>query len=464
MSAEVVVNRNSVCWLLGAWLALFTSAIGCAQAQQDRSSLAATPPLGWNSWDAFGTTVTEADVKRNADWMAQHLKPFGWQYIVVDEGWFVSNPTAHGDDQTAQRTLDANGRYLPAANRFPSATGARGFAPLAAYVHARGLKFGIHLLQGIPREAVRQNLPISGSSFHASDAANTSGTCSWNPDNYDLKNTAAGQAYYDSIASLYASWGVDFVKIDCIASRPYKGDEIRMFRDALQKTGRPIVLGLSPGEPPHDKTPELQRYAQMWRISDDTWDLWTASDKFPQGVNNQFPRLAQWVASAHPGHWPDADMLPLGYLGPAPGYGATRRCRLTHAEQQTMLTLWAIFRSPLMLGGNLPATDAWTLALLTNPEVLAVDQASTDNRSVILTGDTAVWSARTADRASTYLAVFNRSDQAQHLHWAWAALGLPSAQYQTRDLWLHRELGVEQVFDTTLQPHASLLLRLSATR
>ncbi len=227
--------------------------------QAGAPTLAATPPMGWNSWDSYGTTVGEAQVKANAAWMAAHLKQHGWQYIVVDMEWFVANPIAEGNATNSQYSLDAQGRYIPAPNRFPSAAHGEGFAPLAAYVHAQGLKFGIHILQGIPREAVAKNLPIAGSSFHAIDAANTSGTCNWNHDNYDLKDMPAGQAYYDSIASLYAGWGVDLIKVDCIASRPYKGAEIRMLSEALRKTGRPIVLSLSPGAAPLDKVDEMRQ-------------------------------------------------------------------------------------------------------------------------------------------------------------------------------------------------------------
>ena len=218
------------------------------------SLLAATPPMGWNSWDGYGTTVKEADVKANAKWLAEHLKASGWQYVVVDMEWFVTNPTAEGNSKSAQYTLDGYGRYTPALNRFPTAASDAGFKPLADYVHSLGLKFGIHILRGIPKQAVEKNLPIAESSYKAADAANTSDTCPWNPDNYGLDATKpAAQAYYYSIAKLYASWEVDLIKVDCISSRPYKADEIRMLSTALSKAGRPIVLSLSPGPAPLEK-------------------------------------------------------------------------------------------------------------------------------------------------------------------------------------------------------------------
>src|SRR5580704_10516663 len=292
-----------------------------AADQSPASSLATTPPMGWNSWDGYGTTINEADFKTNADWFAKHLKPFGWQYVVIDADWFVTNPVAEGNSKTFQYVMDGYGRYLPAASRFPSANDAAGFKPLADYVHSLGLKFGIHILRGIPKQAVDHNLPIAGSIYHAADAADPSDTCSWNFDNYGISATKPGaQAYYDSIAQLYASWGVDLLKVDCISSRPYKGDEIRMLSVALHKCGRPIVLSLSPGPAPIEKTEEMSEYAQMWRISDDIWDLWHSAVQYPQGLGDQFANVEKWAGVGRAGHWPDADMLPWGFLGPAPGW------------------------------------------------------------------------------------------------------------------------------------------------
>jgi hypothetical protein len=424
--------------------------------------LARTPPMGWNSWDSYGTTVGEAQVKANADWMAAHLKQHGWQYIVVDMEWFVSNPIAEGNATNFHYSLDGEGRYVPAPNRFPSAAHGEGFAPLAAYVHAQGLKFGIHILQGIPREAVTKNLPIAGSQFRASEAANTSAKCNWNHDNFDLKDTAAGQAYYDSIARLYAGWGVDLIKVDCIASRPYKGAEIRMLSEALRKTGRPIVLSLSPGPAPLDKLDEMRKYAQMWRISDDVWDKWHSSVEYPQGLGDQFPRVAKWAPFSEPGHWPDADMLPLGYLGPSPGWGEARQTRLSPAEQRTMMTLWSIFRSPLMMGGDLPHNDAETTALLTNDEVLAVDQHSTGGRPVLQSPVASVWTAEMADGKSRYVAIFNTSNQAQELRYTWQQLGWPSGAYDLRELWEHAESRAASGVNLHLAPHACSLYRAKA--
>ena len=414
--------------------------------------------MGWNSWDSYGLTITEQQFKQNVDWLHTHLQPSGWQYVVIDEGWYLASP------QKADQgyTVDANGRYVPAVDRFPSADKGRGFKPLADYVHSLGLKFGIHIIRGIPKEAVARNLPIAGSNYRAAEAADTSDTCRWNHDNYGVRDNAAGQAYYDSIAKLYAGWGVDFVKIDCI-SQPYKTASIHMVSRALKKTGRPIVLSLSPGPTPLANASDVVQQAQMWRISDDFWDVWnrdTASGDFPQSVVHQFPLLAQWERYAGPGHWPDADMLPIGWLGPQPGWQQARSSRLTPDETRTVLTLWAIARSPLILGANLTRMDSVTEAMLTNREVLAVDQHSTGNQARLHTKTTWVWTARATSAKGEYVALFNVSDAPIDLSYTWHDLGISSGKHMVHDLWLHRVLEQTQGIKVTLAPHASALYRV----
>jgi hypothetical protein len=427
------------------------------------ATLAATPPMGWNSWDSYGESISEADVRANAQWMAQHLKSSGWQYVVVDMGWYVTNHSAGSNADSAQFSLDAYGRYTPAANTIPSAAQGAGFKPLADFVHSLGLKFGIHILRGIPKEAVRKNLPIAGTSFHAADAANTSDTCPWNPFNYGLDaSKPAAQAYYDALAQQYAGWGVDFLKVDCIADHPYKGDDIRMIRQALDKTSRPIVLSLSPGPAALEKAEEMSKYAQMWRISDDVWDVWHSDTRFPSGIENQFARAAKWAPFSGPGHWPDADMLPIGRLEPVAGWEKPRATRLSHDEQRTQLTLWSIFRSPLIMGGNLTLCDEWTESLLTNAEVLAVDQHSTGNHAVLTTEKAAVWFARPTSGDGYYVALFNLDSGPQTLQYSWKDVELPEARYHVRDLWEHKDIAPAESLTVTLAPHAAVLYKISS--
>jgi alpha-galactosidase len=425
--------------------------------------LAATPPMGWNSWDSYGLSVTEAEFKANTEWLNQHLKKHGWQYAVVDEGWYLQNPESKGKPAW-QFTISKDSRYLPAPNRFPSAANGAGFKPLADYVHSLGLKFGIHIIRGIPKEAVAKNLPIAGSSYHAADAADQSDTCPWNPDNYGVKDNPAGQAYYDSMAKLYAGWGLDFLKVDCIATHPYKQDEIRMISLALKKSGRPIVLSLSPGPTSLASAGTVRQYAQMWRISDDFWDHWgptTGTEGWAQTLHGQFATAIGWAPHIEPGHWPDADMLPLGYIGPRPGLGQARQTHFTHDEQRTLMTFWSILRSPLIMGGSLTHSDEWTTALLTNDEVLAVDQHSTGNRPLVTTDSTVIWTAQTQQGNAHYLAVFNRGDKAKKVEYDWNEFGWKKGARQIRDLWDHKDLGSQNSLSVTLQPHASVLYRVS---
>jgi alpha-galactosidase len=424
--------------------------------------LAETPPMGWNSWDGYGTTINEAQFKANAEWLATHLKRYGWQYVVIDMEWFVTNPVAEGNSKNFQYTMDDYGRYVPPPLRFPSAADGAGFKPLADYIHSLGLKFGIHILRGIPKQAVDENLPIAGSHFHAAEAADKADACPWNYDNYGVAaNNPAGQAYYDSIAQLYAQWGVDLIKIDCISSHPYKGEEIRMISTALRKTGRPIILSLSPGPAPLEKVQELRTYAQMWRISDDIWDLWHSDTVYPQGLADQFANAAKWAPLSLPGHWPDADMLPVGQLGPAPGWGKPRATRLTHDEQRTLMTLWCIFRSPLMVGGDLTLSDNWTQDLLTNPEVLAVDQHSFAGHQILATEKAVVWLAQTPSGQVSYVAIFNLQDSSAELLFSWRELGLEGKQYSVRDLWQRKNVGVADGLRVQLPAHGSALYGVS---
>jgi len=362
---------------------------------------APTPPMGWNSWDNFGTAITEEQTTQQAQFMAEKLKSHGWQYIVVDIQWYQPTAKGHGYRPGAALTMDGYGRLLPAVNRFPSTANGAGFKPLATRIHALGLKFGVHLMRGIPRQAVEQNVPILGTSVHAQDIANRASICPWNPDMYGVDTTKPGaQAYYDSVFALLASWGVDFVKVDDI-SRPYAehANEIDAIRRAIDRTGRAIVLSLSPGETPLSAAAHVREHANMWRISDDFWDRWLS-------LHEQFARLEAWNQYRAIGAWPDADMLPLGVIDLN-----SRSTRFTPDEQRTLLTLWAVARSPLMHGGDLTQTDPATLALLTNDEVLGVNQHSENNRVLFDRDDLAAWAADVPGSPDKYLALFNARDR-----------------------------------------------------
>ncbi len=436
-----------------------------------QAQLATTPPMGWNSWDSYGLTITGSQFKQNVNWLHAHLQSYGWKYVVIDEGWYLAHPENAGVKGADQGyTMDAYGRYTPAIDRFPSAANERGFQPLAAYVHSLGLKFGIHIIRGIPRQAVERNLLIAGSNYYAADAADTSDVCYWcsggsatqpsrkyywNSDNYGVRNNAAGQAYYDSLVRLYASWGVDFIKVDCIAS-PYRAEQIRMIHLALKKTRRRIVLSLSPGPTSISEAYEVRKYAQIWRISNDLIDSWSPKGLSP-GLKGQFSTLAEWAPYVEIGHWPDADMLPLGSLYPP---SKPRQTMFTPDEQRTMITLWSIARSPLILGANLTKMDSATEALLTNREVIAVDQHSTDNKAVIHTPESWVWTARATSAKGEYVALFNVSDRPLTMEYTWHDIGLAAGKHRAHDLWLHNNSDGMSGLKVTLRPHASMIYRV----
>lgn len=382
--------------------------------------------MGWNSWDIFGTTVTEAQARAQADAMAEHLLPAGYDVLTVDIQWYEPNARGHVYKPGAPLTMDDYGRLLPAPNRFPSATNGNGFKSLADYVHSKGLRFGIHIMRGIQRQAVEQNTPVYGADLHARDIAVTSSTCPWNPDMYGVDaTTPGGQAYYDSILQLYASWGVDYIKCDDI-SRPYDAvqqAEIEALRRAIDRTGRPIVLSLSPGATPVSAGPHVSEHANLWRITDDFWDRWGL-------LHAMFERVHAWEPYRKPGAWPDADMIPLGIVD------FDRPTQFTKDEQYTLMTLWSIARSPLIFGGDMTRLDDLTLDLLTNPEVLAVNQHSHHNRQVSREDNLIVWAADVPGSNDKYVALFNAQSKGDNLDFASADYASPviAGQWKSQEI------------------------------
>ncbi|HEX5411685.1 MAG TPA: glycoside hydrolase family 27 protein [Terriglobia bacterium] len=430
-------------------------AVAGQKTREPSADLAPTPPMGWNSYDSYGGDVNEQQVKANARYLADHLAIYGWKYVVVDYYWYY--PSGHDRGVPA---MDEYGRLLPTTNRFPSAADGRGFKPLADYVHSLGLKFGIHIMRGIPRAAVQQNLPIFGTNAHAKDIANLLNTCAWSQAMYGVDvSKPAGQAYYNSLAELYTSWGVDFIKADDMsrASNPYgevyHAPEIEALRSAMTHSGRPMALSLSPGPTPLGQAAHAEKCSQMWRISDDMWDNWTE-------VRNQFGYCRLWAPHIGPEHWPDADMLPLGLLRLRGFDDGPRLSRLTHDEQITLMTLWSIFRSPLMMGGDLPTLDPFTRSLLTNQEVIAVDQHSSGNRLLFTRGNQIAWTAEIPRTRQKYLALFNLGESPEEITVSWRELGM-AGKVPARDLWKKETLGsFDKQFSARIPPHGAGLYRV----
>jgi len=364
---------------------------------------APTPPMGWNSWDCYGPTVVETEVKANADYMAEHLKKFGWEFVVVDIRWYVENDKAGGyNEDNPIYNLDEYGRLTPALNRFPSAANGKGFKPLGDYIHNKGLKFGIHMMRGIPVIAVKKNTPILGSSARAQDIYSTENQCPWLKDMYTIVAGKSGaQEYYNSLFQLYASWGLDFIKIDDLSGRTA---EIGMVRKAIDNCGRHIVISISPGGDSPETAEFLKNNVNMWRTSNDFWDNWTA-------LKNQFTILNSWAGLGGKGYYPDGDMLPLGKIGLRAERGTPRMTGFTKDEQYTLMSLFAIFGSPLMFGGDLPGNDEFTLGLITNKDILEVNQYSINGKQLFRENDLIAWTAGDPETGDKYLALFNASDQ-----------------------------------------------------
>lgn len=372
----------------------------------DADRVRGTPPMGWNSWDCYGTTVTEAEVLANARAMAEHLLPHGWDTVVVDIAWSDPSARAHGYNEDAPLAVDAYGRLQPAVNRFPSSADGAGFGPLAAQVHALGLRFGVHVMRGIPRVATAADLPVLGTRVTARAIADptSAARCSWNPDMDGLDHRhPAAQAYYDSCVAQLASWGVDFVKADDMLW-PYRTADIEAYARAIERSGRHIELSLSPGRDlSSTRVEHLRGHSTMWRVCDDLWDRW-------EDVEANFARFARWAPLASPAGWPDGDMLPLGHIGIRAERGVDRHSLLTPDEQQTLMTLWVMARSPLMMGGDLPTSSPETFALLTGDAVLEVLHASTGNREVFREGPLVLWVADSTVGPRRYAAVFHLGD------------------------------------------------------
>jgi hypothetical protein len=415
--------------------------------------------MGWNSWDCYGASVREDEVRANAEYMAAHLRELGWEYVVVDIQWYEPGASSSLYRKYVPLEMDAWSRLIPAANRFPSSAGGKGFKPLSDFVHGLQLKFGIHIMRGIPRQAAHAGSPVLGTTSTAREIAHPNSICPWNTDMYGVDPAAPGaRAYYDSLFALYAEWGVDYVKVDDIAASRLYGShpaEIAMIRSAIDNCGRPIVLSLSPGPAPLDHALDFTSNANLWRVTDDFWDRWDL-------LLNMFDRCEKWYPHSGPGHWPDCDMLPLGHIGirSVDGGGADRRTRFTRDEQVMMMTLWSIFRSPLMVGGELRDNDPWTLSLLTNPEVLEVNRDSTGNRPVSREGGGIVWTAR-SQTGAVYAALFNVREEPRAVSASWTDLEITGPR-TVRDLWKREDAGrADGIVERRVPPHGAMLLKLS---
>lgn len=416
---------------------------------------AKTPPMGWNSWDCYGTSIDEENLLKNAEFIRDNLKEYGWEYVVCDIQWY--QPTARGEfyKHFAELNMDEYSRLIPAENRFPSSVNGKGFKPIADKIHEMGLKFGIHIMRGIPRQAVHRNTPTVTPGVTARDIAQSYSICKWNTDMYGVdRNKKGAQEYYNSIVEMYASWGVDYIKCDDIANteftplEPYSAqDEIEMLRKAIDLCGRKIVLSLSPGPAPLDKAEHLCKNANLWRMTGDFWDNW-------KQLYSMFEKCEKWQPYVSPGNWPDCDMLPLGRLCLHNDCNG-RNTNFTYDEQVTMMTLWSIFRSPMMLGCNLPDCDDKTLKLITNKDVIEMLNTLNYSNKVFQNDSIICWAGES--EKYNYTAVFNTSDYDVIFKEDAEKVSLQSEQ--TVELWTKEKFDINGALETQLPPHSAKLYR-----
>ncbi len=432
----------------------------------DFKQWAKTPPCGWNSWDCFGAGVNEEQLKANADYMAKNLKQYGWEYVVCDIQWYEPNADSNDYHNFTELNTDGYGRLMPAENRFPSAKGGKGFKPIADYVHSLGLKFGIHIMRGIPRQAVHQNLPIFGSEQTARDVAHHFSVCSWNTDMYGMKNCDGAQDYYNSIINMYAEWGVDFIKCDDIAvtefrkwDNPYTADyEIEMLRKAIDGCGRKIILSLSPGPALRDKADHLCKNANMWRMTGDFWDLW-------EHLYVMFDKCEEWQGVRKTGNYPDCDMLPIGRISKLCSYHGkqNRMSNFTKPEHYTLMSLWGIFGSPLFIGGNMPENDEFTLSLLTNSDYMQMHRESTNPHCIVREEKNGkgyiIWASQ--GKNCKYLAVFNTDTKIKKIKADLTQILMPNTNYDVYDIWQNQSIGTaKNSLTLEVDPHGARLIKL----
>lgn len=438
----------------------------------EETIVAKTPPMGWNSFDSYDCRINEEQFKATVDYMAENLLEYGWEYAVIDYIWWHPEP---GNWDTPRRfghpnirynedgsplhpeytTMDEYGRLLPAVERFPSAADGKGFKPIADYVHSKGMKFGIHIMRGIHRVATHNETPIMGTDFTAKNIAEPFDTCGWCNHMFGVDaNKEGAQEYYNSIFNLYASWGVDFIKADDTMFPPYHDEEIEMMHKAIEQCGRPMVLSLSCGEAPVSRAKHLVENANMWRISADFWDEW-------EHLKHSFDLLNAWSPFIQENHWPDADMLPIGKisLNNRP-HGPERMSMFTEAEHYTLMSLFSMGKSPLMMGGDLLSSPESSLKFLKNDEILYVNQHSVDNRQVVKRNGHVIWIATDPANGDRFIGLFNILDKKSTVSFTFEDESI-RGKYLVRDLWDKKDLGIfETKFSADLRPHEGRVYRL----
>ncbi len=470
-------------------LALSTTLFAAPPPPKPFAAWSPKPPMGWNSYDCYHGSINEAQFRAAVDYLAEHMLPLGYEYLTIDFLWFHPGPEGYNPYATPWRPFapqqkrdpatnrmsplmcfDAHGRPLPAPNRFPSAANGAGFKPLADYVHSKGMKFGLHIMRGIPTQVVDDNLPILGTNVRARDIAEPHDVSSFLRGMWQgVDHTKPGaQEYYDSLFQLFADWGVDFIKADDITQPYYHRKETELMRRAIDKTGRPMLFSLSYGEAQLGHAWHLRDQANLFRVSADFWDHWPS-------LFRNFELMNAWSPFSGQGIWPDADMIPFGrlclgnYPDGTPEHRDERDSHFTEEEHYALMSLWCIARSPLIWGGAPLESSAWSKQFLTNPEIIAVNQNSTNNRQISARpqrtqANQRIWYADIPGSDDKYIGLFNLSEKDADVTFLFDIEYL-SGKYRIRDLWKREDLGVfEKQFTQTIKPHGGRLYRLTPVR
>ncbi|TRX70393.1 glycoside hydrolase family 27 protein [Carboxylicivirga sp. M1479] len=482
------MNLNYKSILVLSILLCFVLGVSCVQTnsksqetKQPLVKLAQTPPMGWNSFDSYGVYLHEEAAMANLEVFARKLKPHGYEYFVIDAGWFGEFKLQEGTLYPAEKhaeILNFNefGLLQPSKTYFPN-----GLQPIIDRCHELGLKFGIHLMRGIPRAAVEANTKVKGTKYFAQDIADTTSICEWNHQNYGVDMSKPGaQDFYNSLINQMADWGVDFLKYDDLVPFP---EEIKGIAKAIEQCGKPIVYSLSPGNHVDPNHLVAFKTAHMLRVTPDIWDEQV-------GIDQCFLAWRKWQGKEEPGFWIDMDMIPFGQLqlmSPKPegvngdetkievankiklgelsniellaGKGWTRQSEFTIDQMYTFITLRALSASPLMMGGDLPTLDDFSLKLITNKDILECNQNGVMGTLVYDHDSVEIWKTRKREGDSGWIGIFNRSTSLKSLSLSLDELQLDiTKQYFIYDIWGGKEVNS---FDYDINPNGVVFLKYS---
>ena len=460
-------------------IAIFCLLSGCDQGRKSEK-LALTPPIGWNSFDSYGVYLHEEAAMANLEAMADKLKQYGYEYFVIDNGWFGEYRLKPGTIYAAEKhASDVNinnyGLLQPSKTYFPN-----GLKQIAARAHELGLKFGVHLMRGIPRKAVELNTQVKGTQYHARDIADTTSICSWCHYNYGVDMSKPGaQEFYNSLVAQLAGWGVDFIKADDIVPFP---KEIEGLANAIARCGRPMVLSLSPGGNVDVNSLDYFKRGNMLRVTKDIWDE-------QKGIDESFNAWRKWQGKEEPGFWIDMDMIPFGELqimSPNPfsqqilknlsssiasnermvnlaGKGWNRRSNLNKNQMYTFITIRALAASPLMMGGDLPSLDEFSLSLITSKDMLACNQNGVMGSLVFDQDSVEVWNTKQKQTNNGWIGIFNRTSKTTSFVLETEKLGINSdMEYVLTDVWMNKDLSIGD--KETIEPKGVIFLRYDVNK